>query len=339
MDPISLAEETGTQQPSTARQGLELNLLDRLVAAACLVKKGGIIINYHTLTRAETESQVELLSGFFDLVDHAGLVSRLNSPGKRPYCLMTFDDGKCSNASVAGEELTRLGVPAVFFVVTQFLTLGTKPLWFDRAAALVRRLGTDASGVDIDSLKLLPEAMRDERLDRLCAHFGVDADMSDEHVRPMTWDQARRLNRQGHTIGSHTRWHCILPYESLEFAKEDVSESILAVSREIGEPCETFSFPNGNYTAELARHAMAHGVHSVMTTEPTWVSPRCPPWRLPRIQLHAGHHRSRHSGKIGAAAVGRFLKNPDGTGRAYVKVNRLDAIGPQVASPGSSQGP
>ena len=42
-----------------------------------------------------------------------------------------------SNATETAPELTRLGVPAVFYVVTSFLSNGD-PLWFDRYGALRR---------------------------------------------------------------------------------------------------------------------------------------------------------------------------------------------------------
>jgi len=56
------------------------------------------------------------------------------------------------------------------------------------------------------------------------------------------------------------------------------------VSSEVGAPCDTFAFPNGNYGPALAQHALRCGARTVMTTEPSWRT-AVALWRLPRIQL------------------------------------------------------
>lgn len=92
---------------------------------------------------------------------------------------------------------------------------------------------------------------------------------------------------------------------------------------EIDAPCPSFAFPNGNYTAELAQYAIRCGVKMVMTTEPTWVDESSALWRLPRLQFFGPDSPGKIKLKIAAAATGRILKNPDGTGKTYRAVNRL----------------
>ena len=94
-------------------------------------------------------------------------------------------------------------------------------------------------------------------------------------------------------------------------------QSLAAVSSQLGAPCTTFAFPNGNYTTELAQHALRCGARTVMTTDPTWVDPHSAVWRLPRIQLFGESRRSRIELKIALAAVRGVLPNPDGSGRRY----------------------
>ena len=67
---------------------------------------------------------------------------------------------------------------------------------------------------------------------------------------------------------------------------------------------------------------MEAGVETVMTTEPTWAGPEWPAWRIPRVQLH-GNDVQQHALKLFAARFGHLLSNPDGTGRTYVRINRL----------------
>src|SRR5438067_734889 len=92
-----------------------------LLALSRRLHRGGVIINEHTLTAEQTRRHVEALGRWFDFIDLDELPRRLANPGQRPFCLLTFDDGKRSNATQTAPELARLGVPAVFYVTTEFL--------------------------------------------------------------------------------------------------------------------------------------------------------------------------------------------------------------------------
>jgi peptidoglycan/xylan/chitin deacetylase (PgdA/CDA1 family) len=287
-------------------------------------RPGGVVVCGHTLTAPQTRFQVDVLARWFDFIHHDDLLQRLERPRARPFCLLTFDDGKRSNATELAPELARLGVPAAFYVVTEFLTAG-EPLWFDRQQALVDALGHTPAGLDQPTLKRLRLAEVNDRLDRACAQHGVGPDMESDDVRPMSWDDARRMAHQGFTIGAHNVRHATLTNESERDALSDIERSIATVSVELGAPCTSFAFPNGNYTPRLAQHALEAGARTVMTTEPTWVDAHTLPWRVPRIQLFGEHTRAKIELKLAAAATGRLLVNPDGTGRAYVRQRRGEA--------------
>jgi len=279
-------------------------------------KRGGVIINEHTLTADQTRRHVEVLGRWFDFIHLHELPRRLARPGRRPFCLLTFDDGKRSNVTEIAPELGRLGVPAVFYVTTEFLTNGTA-LWFDRRQALVRALGQCPAGLELETLKQLPFAALNERLDRACAQFGIRPKMDSDDVRPMSWQDARNLSRLGFSIGAHGLTHAILTRETKERAFAEIEESLAQVSSELGAPCKTFAFPNGNYSPVLAQHAWQCGARTVMTTEPMWVESQSALWCLPRIQLFGEFDRTRTELKIALAAQRGLLANPDGTGRAY----------------------
>ena len=113
--------------------------------------------------------------------------------------------------------------------------------------------------------------------------------------------------------------------ESESDALRGIERSIADVSARTGAPCATFAFPNGNYTAGLAQHALECGVSTVMTTEPMWAGTHFPPWRLPRLQLFGPQSRLKIDLKLALAATGHVLANPDGTGRLYRKITRRSA--------------
>lgn len=286
-----------------------------LLTAARAVRGGGVIVNEHTPRRADIRAHVETLARHFDFIHHDELLARMAVPRARPFCLLTFDDGKRSNATEVAPELERLGVPAVFYVVTRFLTEnGT--LWFDVWRALRDKLGKAPPGLERAEAKSLPFDVLQERLARACREHDVEV-VRDDDTAPMTWDQARALAGKGFTIGSHAQRHAILTCEPEDVARAEITASIAEVTAAMGAPCASFAFPNGNYTEVLARHAIAAGVGTVVTTEPLWVDARVPPWRLPRVQLHPHQRADAIALKLAVAATGRWLADPNGTGRAY----------------------
>jgi peptidoglycan/xylan/chitin deacetylase (PgdA/CDA1 family) len=297
-------------------------------------KSGGIIINEHVLNREQTRRHVDVLGRWFDFIHLSELPERIYRHNKKPFCLLTFDDGKKSNATEAAPELKRLGVPAVFFVVTSSLG-GDTPFWFDRYWALCAKLGTVPAGLRLHDLKQLPYDLLTARIERACSQYGVEADLGNDDVRPMSWQEARNLHRQGFSIGAHGDTHAILTLETRSAAFDNIAKSIARVSEEIGTPCTSFAFPNGNYTAELAQHAIFCGAKTVMTTEPTWVNETFPLWRLPRLQLFGEYGPGKLKLKMAVAATGRILPNPDGTGKDYRVVNRLHAGSPQFSQASS----
>jgi peptidoglycan/xylan/chitin deacetylase (PgdA/CDA1 family) len=235
---------------------------------------------------------------------------------------LTFDDGKRSQARETAPELVRLGVPAVFYVPSGFLSQGT-PLWFDRHQALVQVLGGCPPGLEAERLKLVSASARDRWLEHTCAGLGLEEALDTDDARPMSWEEARQLHWQGFSIGAHGVTHAILTRETRERAMIEIEQSLARVSAELGTQCETFAFPNGNYTLELARHAMACGARFVVSTDPTWVDAHTPLWRLPRVQLFGAFDQKRIQLKLALAAVRGVLPNPDGSGRAYRRCNRL----------------
>lgn len=286
-----------------------------------LFKTGGVIVNEHVLSLEQTRRHVEVLGRWFDFIHLSDLQSRIHARSKKPFCLLTFDDGKRSNATVVAPELKRLGVPAAFFVVTSALG-SNAPFWFDRYWALRTKLGTLPRGLELRALKQLPYSVLTARIEQACAQHGVEADLSNDDVRPMSWDEARRLHQQGFSVGAHGHTHAILTRETRADAFENIATSIAMVAAEIGAPCPAFAFPNGNYTPELALHAMHCGAGAVLTTEPLWVDPAFPLWRLPRVQLFSGHSAGIIQLKLALAASGWMLSNPDGTRRSYCRTKR-----------------
>ncbi len=277
----------------------------------------GVIINEHTLSKAQTRLHAQVLGRWFDFIRLEDLPRRLAQPGKKPFCLLTFDDGKRSNFSETAPELEQLGIPAVFYITTEPVTTGSG-FWFDRRAQLVQAIGHCPAGLELEALKQLSFDRLRERLEQACAVHRFQFDNGSDEVRPMSWEEVRSLHQRGFAIGAHGVTHAILTREPRPRAVAEIEESLGKVSQELGAPCATFAFPNGNYDVALAEHARRCGARTVMTTEPTWAEERASLWRLPRIQLFGSFSRARIELKIALAAFKGLLANPDGSGRAYL---------------------
>lgn len=287
------------------------------LSLACKLKRGGVVINGHTiLLRSQVRLQLDTLERWFDFISLEELPRRLTQPARRPFCLLTFDDGKRNNFTEIAPELEARRVPAVFYVTTGNLSTG-KCLWFDRHKQLVKHLGHCPAGLELQTLKKLPFDELTERLDRACAHHNFTPDSEAPDARPMSWDEARDLARRGFTIGAHGETHTILTNETKARALAEIENSLAKVSSELGAPCTTFAFPNGNYTPELAQYAFRCGATTVMTTEPMWMNNCLQLWQIPRIQLFEGFSRAKIELKIALAARPGVLPNPNGSGRDY----------------------
>lgn len=287
-----------------------------LLASARRWKHGGVIINGHTLTREQTRRQLDALGRWFDFISLDELSRRLTWSVGRPFCLLTFDDGKRSNFTEIAPELEAWRVPAVFYLTTGPVSTGDA-FWFDRRNQLVKQLGHCPPELELSALKKLPFDRLTERLDRACARHGFKPENTSDDVRPMSWDEARDLARRGFTIGAHGETHAILTNETRKRAFAEIEGSLAKVSAELGAPCTTFAFPNGNYTPELAQHALRCGATTIMTTEPAWAGNESPFWRLPRIQLFGEFSRAKIELKIALAALPGVLANPNGSGRRH----------------------
>jgi len=287
-------------------------IAQNLLAMVSRRKAGGVIINEHILSREQTRLHVKVLRRHFQFISLDELSPRLTRPGSRPFCLLTFDDGKRSHATEVAPELEKLGVPAVFYLNTNAVS-DQSALWFDRQRALVSALGRCPPGLELKTLKQLPFAVLSERLNRACAEHGIGSDLALDDLCPMSWDDACNLQRRGFALGAHGCTHAILTREPWPNACVEIEQSIAAVSAETGSTCTSFAFPNGNYTSELAQHALACGASTIITTDPFWVDGASALWRLPRIQLFGTFTEARIALKVAVAALGRILPNPNGT--------------------------
>jgi peptidoglycan/xylan/chitin deacetylase (PgdA/CDA1 family) len=198
------------------------------------------------------------VAGYSELLAH-----RLHGAPLPPRSVaITFDDGFAECFSVAQPILAELGLPAMFFVNSDFLD--NRAIFYRNKVSLVierlravsieesrelicdlrARLNLTFSGLAsaVAWLQSLGEA--DESLiDACCAALGVDVADYLARERPyLTRDEVSQMAREGFTIGGHTRRHKRL----------DRSTQPMVVAREIADSCRDVQDLTGQESVPFA---------------------------------------------------------------------------------------
>jgi peptidoglycan/xylan/chitin deacetylase (PgdA/CDA1 family) len=129
--------------------------------------------------------------------------------------LLTFDDGFFSNRKVAEEILKRLGIKAIFFIVTDFVGLKGK-----------------IKQKEFIAKNIYPAFTQDQVPDSW---------------EPMDWNDVRFLLEEGHTIGAHTKSHARLSSISdLSLLKEEMINSKMNLEKMLNTKIEHFAYTFGD---------------------------------------------------------------------------------------------
>ena len=178
------------------------------------------VLLYHDIAPEERErfaAQLHWLSRSWRFVP-ADLFAAMiagDEPIRGRNLLLSFDDGFASNRLVAEQVLNPLGIRALFFVVSDFISLVDPE---DARHFIVRHIQPGRS------IEELPA-----------------------HLQNMTWTDLEVLVEQGHCIGGHTRTHARLSaiHSQVDLEKEIVSSADVLAKR-LQLPIEHFAYTFGS---------------------------------------------------------------------------------------------
>ncbi len=204
-----------------------------------------------------------------------------------PLLALTFDDGQHDNFINARPVLDRHQVKASFFIPVAaiqrqqllwhdqlgfaILALFKQPGGNQKLVAILNEAGLSASGpshllsnVVSGSKQLALEARLRliETLKRASGNIPAP-----EFARLMTFEELAELVHAGHEMGSHSMTHCLMPECDEGALAYEVGESRRVLQTRLGQPIESFCYPNGNSDARTALAVANAGYHRAVTTD------------------------------------------------------------------------
>lgn len=205
----------------------------------------------------------------------------------RPLLAITFDDAQHDNFSHARPVLARHQVKASFFVPVAAVER-QELLWHDRLGFAVLTLlskvhgGREqlmrilaAAGLPVNGPHILVSNVAEAskgltlearlRLVEALAEAAGSAPVP-EFARLMTFEEIAELASDGHEIGSHSMTHCMMPECDDHALIYEIAESRQKLQLRVGQPIETFCYPNGNFDARTAHAVEKFGYRRAVTT-------------------------------------------------------------------------
>ncbi|MCX4689740.1 polysaccharide deacetylase family protein [Kitasatospora purpeofusca] len=173
--------------------------------------------------------------------------------------LVTFDDGDRTVLTEGLPVLTRLGIPAAAFVVTDLIG-GDQPFWWTEAAFLAAHGGTARGLADcppgdaVRRMKTLPDGERRTALAELRESARARAPRQEQ----LTPADLLTLTRNDVAVGNHTAGHPCLDRCEGGTVRDEIRRAHEALTGWLGGEAPTaFAYPNGNIDpradAELRR--------------------------------------------------------------------------------------
>jgi len=223
----------------------------------------------NTVSVKELQWQLENIAKHFTPITGWELIDWLE--GKRdlpPFpVFITFDDGFRNNLTLGAPLLTRMGVPALVCLSTNYIGKSAI-LWPQELNERVlnwpyNTIPIPGSSVEVDvpteagaripvadtirrKCKQLSNAERENYMDKIRITNLEFTNHDDKELYEfLNWDEVRTLHKLGINIGSHTVTHPILSRLTDEDLHWELLESKNTIERELEAECPWIVYPNG----------------------------------------------------------------------------------------------
>jgi len=214
--------------------------------------------------------QLDLLANKYPIVSLKDAIAQCRSGGETAdvQIVLTFDDGYWDSYEVAFPILRKKGLPAAFFVVTNYID-SDRPVWDweivtllnayreiievevegavlrqrknERRISFAERILERIKSADVETAKKVVEILRQQSRDYPRLHSLEDGVC-------MKWEQVRTMCQNGMEIGSHSLSHRSLARIPLEEAITEITKSKQIIEDNTKANCDHFAFPFGSET-------------------------------------------------------------------------------------------
>jgi len=325
-----------------------------------VLPNGVYVFNYHRIgerseslfdptvfscSESEFEEHLIYLQEHFTIISTNELVelSQNDASINKRYAVITFDDGYRDNYTIAYPLLKKYGMPATFFVATDYLSNG-RLAWWDQVAWLVRHCKTNAIRFSDDGETVcLPKGPVDYRVRMALKEFKKDDSTSiDDKLNYlqafidlrlpdalantnlfMSWSELYEMTKNGMYVGSHTVSHNILSQLNDEEQFEELFNSKGIIETKLQCNVEAIAYPVGGIDCfdDVSRvYAKQIGYKIGFSFEKGIISNfvyGCT-YQLPRLSVEGGNldDQIKQTLDLGVA----ILRNTRGLGKALAKL-------------------
>jgi O-antigen/teichoic acid export membrane protein/peptidoglycan/xylan/chitin deacetylase (PgdA/CDA1 family) len=237
------------------------------------------------ISKAHLNKALNILAEKYNFVSMADAVSMLEGKTEiKPYSMViSFDDGYQNNITNALPVLKKYKIPAIFFLTTDNVETQA-PYWFDRLDFALQSLTPEflekldlpiLSALDFSDRKSLQKSYKKflstyrtssendilflenihsqiQQIEHLTGRTIPERNNKTENlVDIMTWDAARKIEKYGITIGSHTVDHLKLDCLDENIIQNQLQKSKTDIEEKLNKPCDYLCYPYGNFDNQV----------------------------------------------------------------------------------------
>ncbi len=276
------------------------------------VQKDNIEIESWTVVKqSEFEKQMIYLMKCFTIVslDEALKLISTKNPLTKNYVVITFDDGYSGNYEVVYPFITKHTIPIAIYVATRACKENIL-YWYDEIIEILQgkkdyfidlrnfnnktyRIKASKSGENkwtmiqeiLEDLKKLKLEERGSAVKAIVSQLHDDQ-IDSSKLSHLTVNEIKELSESPLvTIGAHSHCHNLLPSITYDMALNSIIESKQLLEKWISESVIHFSYPNGDYDANIVDILKQSGFNSSMTTRPGYWQRNDSLFEIPRLGI------------------------------------------------------
>jgi len=276
--------------------------------------QNGIIVSKKTFA-----NQMKFLQKHFVMISLSDVIKKITNkiPFVSKSCLVTFDDGWKDNFQNAYPVLKSTSVPAVIFLPTDFVETD-KTFWQEKLTQLFTLLYQRCKKnedlklntlnlLNIDDLSSILNSDEECVKEKILSFVASQKEKRESHIEDLIyrlethieplqhnndstqdflkWDEIKIMAKNGVDFGSHGKSHRILTNNGVDIQWE-LKESKNIIEDKLNLKIDSFSYPNGNHSEEVATLVKRNGYEIAFGTGHGFVSYDDDPYTLKRINIH-----------------------------------------------------